>query len=82
MLSEQVAGSSGIRTLTAQAHDLLTPGLPLVGWDLVAGPDGPILLEGNADWAVLPHLLTPQGPDLEMSRRFAAVAAASIAEAA
>lgn len=68
--------------LAARAHDLLTPGLPLVGWDLVAGPDGPILLEGNIDWAVFPHLLTPQGPDFEMSRRFAAVAAAAIAEAA
>lgn len=61
--------------LAARAHDLLTSELPLVGWDLVAGPDGPVLLEVNVDWAVLPHLLTPQGPDGETSRRFAAVAA-------
>ena len=60
--------------MTARAHDLLTSELPPVGRDLVAGPDGPGLLEENVDGAVLPHLLTPKGPDGEMSRRFAAVA--------
>lgn len=69
-------------TLAARAHDLLTSELPLVGWDLVAGPAGPVLLEGNVDWAVLPHLLTPEGPDQEMARRFAAVAAAAISGSA
>lgn len=31
---------------------IATPGLHTVGWDVLLGPAGPVLLEGNHDWAV------------------------------
>lgn len=41
------------RELALAAHQL-SPDVPMVGWDLAVTPDGPVLIEGNPGWNVLP----------------------------
>ncbi|MEN9576606.1 MAG: hypothetical protein RL514_4461 [Verrucomicrobiota bacterium] len=41
------------RELVLAAHRL-TPDVPMVGWDLAITPDGPLIIEGNPGWNVLP----------------------------
>jgi hypothetical protein len=69
--------------MTLQAMALL-PGLPLVNWDLMLTPEGPIILEGNTcgDW-ILTNLSAIQEldtPSLEpLLRRWAAASAETAA---
>ena len=59
---------------------VLLPGLPLVNWDLMLTPEGPVILEGNTcgDW-ILTNLSALQEMDtarLEpLLRRWAAASA-------
>lgn len=60
--------------LTTAAHRAMAPELATVGWDLAITPDGTVLLEGNTEWRVAPHILNSAGLDLALgSRLFAAV---------
>lgn len=40
----------------------LTPGLRWIGWDVALSPTGPVLIEGNSDWALPPmQMMRPDG---------------------
>lgn len=54
----------------ARAAHQLTPDVALAGWDLAVTPEGPVLIEGNPGWNVLP----PQsGSGVPLLRRLAEV---------
>lgn len=42
-----IPGWGDILSCLTRAHDLLTPPIPLIGWDILVGPEGPLVLEGN-----------------------------------
>ncbi|MEM7507959.1 MAG: sugar-transfer associated ATP-grasp domain-containing protein [Pseudomonadota bacterium] len=44
---QSVPGWTQIIDGLLRAHDSLTPPIPLIGWDILIGPDGPLVLEGN-----------------------------------
>lgn len=51
----------GILGMCLKAHALV-PGMFSVGWDAALTPAGPVLLEGNVNWNVVPLQLYATGP--------------------
>lgn len=65
-----IQGWPVLRDLAVSAHGLLAPDLETVGWDLAMTDAGPVLIEGNANWSMLPHVVNDagaSGPGLRLS---------------
>ncbi len=56
--------------LSQNAHKLIAPKVPMVGWDLAVTETGPVLIEANRGWAVATHCANSSGFDLAPARRF------------
>ena len=53
------------RKLAEHAAMLFLP-LRTIGWDLALTDDGPLLLEGNAEWDPVNHLVVHAGPEHQL----------------
>jgi hypothetical protein len=53
------------RKLAEHAAVLFLP-LRTIGWDLALTDDGPLLLQGNAEWDPVNHLVMHAGPEHQL----------------
>jgi len=80
-LSGQVLpGAASVAALACDAHAAVLRAAgadqppPMIGWDLAFTTSGPLLIELNWNWAVLPHYRNGAGLDFSRSTDFARVA--------
>ena len=80
-LSGQVLpGAASVAALACDAHAAVLQAAgadrppPMIGWDLAFTASGPLLIELNWNWAVLPHHRNAAGLDFGRSIEFARVA--------
>ena len=55
-----IPGFDRVKTLVLEAAALI-PGLRIVGWYVAIGEHGPVLIEGNADYAMRANDLSERG---------------------